>query len=77
MAWLDELRQRLEQEPDITPDAVVSIIASEWGGCRLYVPSKRPVEPQITHRDTPKTIAQRYSVSRSTAHSWMIRYRKR
>jgi hypothetical protein len=76
MSWLDDLHQRLEQEEELTPDSVCRLIAAGWGGCRIYVP-KTAEKPVVLPTDTPKTLQLRYNLPRSTAHSWIVRLRKR
>lgn len=75
MSWLDDLRRRLEREPTLTPEAVVTVIAAEWGGERVYVP-RRAARPEVSATDTPQTIQRRHGVARSTAYSWVQRWRR-
>jgi len=75
MSWLDELQQRLGREQTLSPESVADIIRREWGGQRIYIPSRAP-RPKILPTDTPKTIQRRYGVPRSTAHSWVQRWRR-
>lgn len=76
MSWLDDLRHRLEREPELTPEAVVTLIASEWGGERLYIPRRAKQRPEIQPTDTPQTIQRRHGVSRSTAYNWARSWRR-
>lgn len=71
MCWLDDLRQRLEREAELTPDCVVSLIASEWGGERVYVPRRAHRRLEIAPSDTPQTIARKHGVARRTAYRWV------
>ena len=75
MAWLDELRTALEAESHLTPERVCEVISRDFGGSRLYVPSKRPFEPEPNPRLTPRQIEQQHGVSPSTAHRWACRWR--
>jgi hypothetical protein len=78
MSWADDLKARLEREPWCSGEQarfVVEVICAEWGGERIYIP-KRPERPQITHKDTPQTIQQRYNVSRATAYNWVNAWRR-
>jgi hypothetical protein len=71
---LDELREILEREPGpLSAERVVELVCQHFGGQRVYV-TQRP-KPEISHKDTPRTIQRRYNVSRSTAHSWLCRWR--
>jgi len=75
MSWLDDLRRRLDREPSLDADVVCAIIRREWGGERVYIPSRnRPTE--VTARDTPKTIQAEHGVARSTAYNWARRWRR-
>jgi hypothetical protein len=78
MSWADDLKARLEREPWCSGEQaclVVEAICAEWGGERIYIP-KRHEHPQITHKDTPQTIQQRYNVSRATAYNWVNAWRR-
>jgi hypothetical protein len=75
MSWLDDLCVILSREPTLSPEIVASIIRREWGGERLYVPT-RSAPPEILPTDTPKTVQKKYGVPRSTAHAWVTRWRR-
>ena len=77
MSWLDDLCSRLKREPGVSADIaerVVSVIAAEYGGERVYIPQRQ--RPEIQPSDTPQQIVQRYQVSRSTAYSWVRHWRR-
>jgi hypothetical protein len=76
MSWLDDLRRRLEREPNLTPEVVAMVIAAEWGGERVYVPRRAVQRPEIQATDTPQMIQRRHGVARSTAYSWVQRWRR-
>jgi hypothetical protein len=77
MSWLDDLRRRLEREPEgLTPNRVVEIIQSGWAGEKVYIPSRTQLRPEIAPNDTPQTIQARYRVSRSTSYVWLRQWRR-
>lgn len=43
-------------------------------GESLYIP-RRAERPVILPTDTPKSVQQRYGVSRATSHNWVNRWR--
>ena len=77
MSWLDELHEALSAERDLNPERVCEVIAARWPGERLYVPSKRALEPRPDRRLTPRQIQDEYGCSHSTAHRWACRWKSR
>lgn len=74
MAFLRDLRRVLEEEQDLTPERVCKILAERWGGERPYI-ARRVERQQIDPLDTPKTVARKHGVSRSTAYNWVKMWR--
>ena len=50
------------------------ILCREAAGESVYIPS-RADPPEILPTDTPRRVAERYGVPRSTAHNWVNRWR--
>ena len=49
-------------------------ICAHAAGESVYIPG-RSEPPEILPTDTPKRVAERYGVPRSTAHNWVNRWR--
>ena len=64
---------RRELGPDLAAKAC-KIICREAAGESVYIPS-RDGPPEILQTDTPKRVAERYGIPRSTAHNWVNRWR--
>ena len=50
-------------------------ICRQAAGEYVYIPAKHGA-PEILPTDTPRSVQRRYGVSRSTAYSWVKRWRK-
>ena len=51
------------------------IMCQQAAGESVYIPA-REAPPVILPTDTPKRIAERYNVSRSTAHNWVTQWKR-
>ena len=69
------LLRRVLQPGPLTADRVCEILATQWGGLRVHI-GRRWRPPEISQRDTPSTVQDRYRVSRSTAHRWINGWRR-
>ena len=50
-------------------------LCREAPGARVFIPA-RAQRPEISQRDTPAAVQQRYNVSRATAHRWVTGWKR-
>lgn len=79
MSFLDDLREILDREQDLTSARICALLADRFGGERVYIPRKFQ-ETSVTSDDTPRKVMDREGVSRATAYrkirgNWVSNWR--
>ena len=69
---VDVMTREIGQEQG---EHLAETLCREFSGEAVYFP-RRPARPEISPRDTPRTLQARYGISRQTSYVWLRKARR-